>query len=117
MERLFDEAKGLLPGGVNSPVRGFGGVGGTPVFFASGRGSAGRDADGRDPVDIHGPWGPLLVGPTHPRVVASIRDQAERGVTFGAPTELETEMARRATRLVPSCERIRFVSSGTEATM
>jgi glutamate-1-semialdehyde 2,1-aminomutase len=117
MERLFTEAKRLMPGGVSSPVRAFGGVGGTPVFMASGRGAVVVDADGREYVDFLGSWGPLIVGHAHPRVVAAIRDQAGRGVTFGAPTELETELARRVVALVPSCEQVRFVSSGTEATM
>jgi glutamate-1-semialdehyde 2,1-aminomutase len=117
MERLFDEAKLLLPGGVNSPVRAFGGVGGTPVFFERGRGAVVTDADGREYVDFLGSWGPLIVGHTHPRVVAALRDQAGKGTTFGAPTELETELARRVVAAVPSCEKVRFVSSGTEATM
>ena len=116
MERLFDEAKQLMPGGVNSPVRAFGGVGGTPVFFEKGRGAIATDADGRDYIDYLGSWGPLIVGHTHPRVVAAIADQAAKGTTFGAPTSLETELARRVVERVPSCERVRFVSSGTEAT-
>ncbi len=117
MERLFDEAKLLLPGGVNSPVRAFGGVGGTPVFFEKGHGAIVTDADGREYIDYLGSWGPLIVGHTHPRVVAALRDQAGKGTTFGAPTELETELARRVVAAVPSCEKVRFVSSGTEATM
>jgi glutamate-1-semialdehyde 2,1-aminomutase len=117
MERLFDEAKRLIPGGVNSPVRAFGGVGGTPIFLESGQGAVVKDADGREYVDYLGSWGPLIVGHSHPRVVAAIRDQAGKGTTFGAPTELETELARRVVARVPSCEKVRFVSSGTEATM
>ncbi len=117
MERLFGEAKQLMPGGVNSPVRAFGGVGGTPVFFEKGHGAIVTDADGRDYIDYLGSWGPLIVGHTHPRVVAAIRDQAGKGATFGAPTVLESELARRVIALVPSCEKVRFVSSGTEATM
>ncbi len=117
MERLFGEAKRLMPGGVNSPVRAFGGVGGTPIFFANGHGAIVTDADGRDYVDYLGSWGPLIVGHTHPRVVAALRDQAGKGTTFGAPTELENELARRVVALVPSCDKVRFVSSGTEATM
>jgi glutamate-1-semialdehyde 2,1-aminomutase len=117
MERLFDEAKLLMPGGVNSPVRAFGGVGGTPVFFEKGRGALVTDADGREYVDYLGSWGPLIVGHAHPRVVAAVSDQAAKGTTFGAPTELETELARRVVAAVPSCEKVRFVSSGTEATM
>jgi len=117
MERRFAEAKALMPGGVNSPVRAFGGVGGTPIFFTHGHGAIVTDADGREYVDYLGSWGPLIVGHTHPRVVAALRDQAGKGTTFGAPTELETQLARRVVALVPSCERVRFVSSGTEATM
>jgi glutamate-1-semialdehyde 2,1-aminomutase len=117
MERLFDEAKRLMPGGVNSPVRAYGGVGGTPVFFERGRGAIVTDADGREYVDYLGSWGPLIVGHSHPRVVDAICDQAGKGATFGAPTELETELARRVVAAVPSCEKVRFVSSGTEATM
>jgi glutamate-1-semialdehyde 2,1-aminomutase len=117
MDRLFDQAKQLIPGGVNSPVRAFGGVGGTPIFFERGHGAIVTDADGRDYIDYLGSWGPLIVGHTHPRVVAALRDQAGKGTTFGAPTELETELARRVVALVPSCEKVRFVSSGTEATM
>jgi glutamate-1-semialdehyde 2,1-aminomutase len=117
MESLFDEAKQLLPGGVNSPVRAFGGVGGTPVFLEKGHGAVVTDADGREYVDYLGSWGPLILGHSHPRVVAAIRDQAGKGTTFGAPTELETELARRVVAAVPACEKVRFVSSGTEATM
>jgi glutamate-1-semialdehyde 2,1-aminomutase len=117
MERLFDEAKRLMPGGVNSPVRAYGGVGGTPVFFERGHGAIVTDADGREYVDYLGSWGPLIVGHSHPRVVDAICDQAGKGATFGAPTELETELARRVVAAVPSCEKVRFVSSGTEATM
>jgi glutamate-1-semialdehyde 2,1-aminomutase len=117
MDRLYEEAKQLMPGGVNSPVRAFGGVGGTPIFLEKGQGAIVTDADGREYIDFLGSWGPLIVGHAHPRVVAAIRDQAGRGTTFGAPTELETELAKRVVRRVPACEKVRFVSSGTEATM
>jgi glutamate-1-semialdehyde 2,1-aminomutase len=117
MDRLFDDARRLMPGGVNSPVRAFGAVGGTPVFLERGEGAIVTDADGRTYVDYLGSWGPLIVGHAHPRVVAALRDQAGKGTTFGAPTELETELARRVVARVPSCEKVRFVSSGTEATM
>jgi glutamate-1-semialdehyde 2,1-aminomutase len=121
MERRFARARELMPGGVSSPVRAFGAVGGTPVFLESGQGAYVRDADGREYVDFLGSWGPLIVGHAHPKVVEAIRDQAGKGTTFGAPTELETELetelARRVVSLVPSCEKVRFVSSGTEATM
>jgi glutamate-1-semialdehyde 2,1-aminomutase len=117
MERLFEEAKRVIPGGVNSPVRAFGGVGGTPVFFERASGATVVDADGKEYVDFVGSWGPMIVGHSHPKVVAAIRDQAGKGTSFGAPTALETEMARRVIARVPSCERVRFVSSGTEACM
>src|SRR5580765_3275657 len=117
MERRFDDAKALLPGGVNSPVRAFGGVGGTPIFLESGHGAMVTDADGREYLDYLGSWGPLIVGHSHPRVVAALRDQAGKGTSFGTPSELETELARRVCGRVPACEKVRFVSSGTEATM
>lgn len=117
MERLFAEAQRWIPGGVDSPVRAFGGVGGTPVFFESGAGARVRDAAGNEYVDYLGSWGPLIIGHCHPRVVAAIRDQAGRGTSFGAPSELETELAKRVCARVPACEKVRFVSSGTEATM
>jgi glutamate-1-semialdehyde 2,1-aminomutase len=117
MEQRFEEAKRFIPGGVNSPVRAFGSVGGTPPFLESGSGPRIRDADGREYIDYVGSWGPLIVGHAHPRVAAALAEQAARGTSFGAPTELETELARRICERVPSCERVRFVSSGTEATM
>lgn len=116
-ERLFEEAKRLMPGGVSSPVRAFGAVGGTPVFLEEGRGAIVRDSDGREYVDYLGSWGPLIVGHAHPDVVAALCDQAGKGTTFGAPTALESDLARRIVERVPSCEKVRFVSSGTEATM
>ncbi len=117
MQRLYEDAKRLMPGGVNSPVRAFGAVGGTPVFFEHGAGAVVTDAAGRDYIDYLGSWGPLILGHAHPRVVAALRDQAGKGSTFGAPTELETELARRVVARVRSCEKVRFVSSGTEAAM
>ena len=117
MARLFEEARKLIPGGVDSPVRAFGGVGGTPVFMESGSGARVRDAAGKEYVDYLGSWGPLIVGHSHPRVVAALRDQAGKAVSFGTPSELETELARRVCTLVPGCDKVRFVSSGTEATM
>ena len=117
MERLFEEARRLIPGGVNSPVRAFGAVGGTPVFAVSGNGARIRDAEGSELIDYVGSWGPLIAGHAHPRVVAAVQEQAARGTSFGMPTELESELARRISERVPACERVRFVSSGTEATM
>jgi glutamate-1-semialdehyde 2,1-aminomutase len=116
-DNLFAEANRYIPGGVDSPVRAFGGVGGTPVFMERGRGTRVFDTDGKEYIDYLGSWGPLIAGHSHPRVVAAIRDQAGRGTSFGAPSELETDLARRVCGLVPACEKVRFVSSGTEATM
>ncbi len=117
MEKRFQEAKDLIAGGVNSPVRAFGGVGGTPVFLERGLGSKVYDPDGKEYIDYLGSWGPLIVGHCHPKVVAAIQDQASKGVSFGAPCELETQLAKMVVERVPACERVRFVSSGTEATM
>jgi glutamate-1-semialdehyde 2,1-aminomutase len=117
MERLFKEACRYLPGGVNSPVRAFGGVGGVPVFMERGLGARVWDADGKEYIDYLGSWGPFLVGHSHPRVVAALRDQVGKATSFGTPSELETELAKRVCGRVPGCERVRFVSSGTEATM
>lgn len=117
MQGLFDEAKRYIPGGVNSPVRAFKAVGGTPVFLRSGQGPRVRDAEGRDYVDYVGSWGPLIAGHAHPRIVAALQEQAALGTSFGTPCELETELARRVCERVPGCEKVRFVSSGTEATM
>jgi glutamate-1-semialdehyde 2,1-aminomutase len=117
MRDLFEEAKRFIPGGVNSPVRAFRAVGGTPVFATSGEGARIRGADDREYIDYVCSWGPLIAGHAHPRVVAAVREQAALGTSFGMPTEAETELARRICERVPGCERVRFVSSGTEATM
>ena len=117
MERRFEEAKAVIPGGVNSPVRAFGGVGGTPVFLERGQGSKVYDAQGKEYIDYLGSWGPLIAGHSHPKVVEAIQDQARKGVSFGAPCELETQLARMVVDRVAACEKVRFVSSGTEATM
>jgi len=117
MQRLFEEAKRYITGGVNSPVRAFKAVGGTPLFIASGEGARIRDAEGGEYIDYVGSWGPLIAGHAHPRVVAALQEQAARGSSYGMPCELETELARMICERVPSCERVRFVSSGTEATM
>jgi len=114
---LFARALRVLPGGVNSPVRAFGAVGGTPVFAASAKGCRITDADGRVFVDFVGSWGPLLLGHAHPRVVRAVQEAAARGTTFGMPTAAEVEMAETVARLVPSCEVVRFTCSGTEAVM
>ena len=117
MRRRFEEARRYIPGGVNSPVRAFRAVGGEPLFLESGKGARVRDADGREYVDYVGSWGPLIAGHAHPKVVAAIAEQAALGTSFGMPTEVETALARRICERVPGCERVRFVSSGTEATM
>jgi len=114
---LFDRARRVIPAGVNSPVRAFRSVGGTPRFFASGRGARVADADGKSYIDYVGSWGPLILGHAHPEVVRAVQEAAARGLSFGAPTEAEIEMAEEIIRLVPSIEMVRLVSSGTEATM
>jgi glutamate-1-semialdehyde 2,1-aminomutase len=115
--RLFERACRLLPGGVNSPVRAFGAVGGTPRFIARAEGARVFDEDGQAYLDYVGSWGPMLLGHGHSAVVAALREQLERGSSFGAPTRLEVEMAETLVRLVPSLEMVRMVNSGTEATM
>jgi glutamate-1-semialdehyde 2,1-aminomutase len=114
---LYQEACKYIPGGVNSPVRAFRGVGGEPVFFKQAAGAYVVAADGRRFIDYVGSWGPMILGHAHPHVIAAVRRVAADGLSFGAPTELETQLARRLTELIPSIELVRFVSSGTEATM
>src|SRR5215218_394529 len=114
---LFAEAQRYIPGGVNSPVRAFRGVGGVPRFVDRGEGAYLYDVDGNRYVDYVLSWGPLILGHAHPDVVAAVAEQAARGTSFGAPTELESELARLVTRAMPAVELVRFVSSGTEATM
>jgi len=116
-EQLFEEAREFIPGGVNSPVRAFGSVGGTPVFVEHAEGAYLYDADGRRYVDYVGSWGPMILGHAHPAVIEAVKTAAERGLSYGAPTAVETALARRVCELVPSIEKVRFVSSGTEATM
>ena len=115
--QLFEEAQRYLPGGVDSPVRAFRAVGGQPLFIQKGQGSHIWDADGNSYVDYVGSWGPLIAGHAHPRVVAALKSAAERGTSYGAPTELEIELARLVTSALPSVDLVRFVNSGTEATM
>ncbi len=114
---LFQAARAVIPGGVNSPVRAFRGVGGDPVFIARGRGAYLYDVDGNEYVDYVGSWGPLILGHAHPEVRAAIAEAAQDGTTFGAPTEREVRFAERLVRALPSLEKVRLVSSGTEATM
>ncbi len=114
---LFQEACKYIPGGVNSPVRAFRGVGGEPVFFARAKGSRVWSAEGREFIDYVGSWGPMILGHAHPEVIRAVQQAAEHGLSFGAPTEIETTVARRIIELVPSIELARMCSSGTEATM
>jgi len=114
---LFTEACKYIPGGVNSPVRAFRGVGGEPIFFARARGSRVWATDGREFIDYVGSWGPMILGHADPAVIGAVQRTAEHGLSFGAPTEMETIVARRIIELVPSIELVRMVSSGTEATM
>ena len=116
-QKLFNHAQLLIPGGVNSPVRAYRSVGGTPPFIKRGRGAQIWDADGNVYIDYVGSWGPLIAGHAHPEVIKAVQQMAERGLSFGAPTEAELEMASVLNKLVPSMEMVRLVSSGTEATM
>jgi len=116
-DELFERSRRVIPGGVNSPVRAFRAVGGTPLFFERAAGAHLWDADGRRYIDYVGSWGPMVVGHTHPAVVEAVREAASRALSFGAPTEAELALAERLCRLVPSLEMVRLVSSGTEATM
>ena len=116
-EELFERAQVTIPGGVNSPVRAFGGVGGTPVFVASAEGPRFTDADGNDYIDLVQSWGALLFGHARAEIVEAATVAARLGTSFGAPTELEVELAERIVDAVPSVEQIRLVNSGTEATM
>jgi glutamate-1-semialdehyde 2,1-aminomutase len=114
---LFEEACKYIPGGVNSPVRAFRGVGGEPIFFARAKGSRVWSADGREFIDYVGSWGPMILGHAHPDVIRTVQETATNGLSFGAPTEIETTVARKIIELVPSIELVRMCSSGTEATM
>ena len=114
---LFEAARAVIPGGVDSPVRAFGSVGGTPRFIASASGAHVTDAEGRSYVDLVGSWGPALLGHAHPEVVAAVQVAAARGLSFGAPTATETLLAEEVRRRVPAAQKVRFVSTGTEATM
>lgn len=116
-EELFAVAQNLMPGGVNSPVRAFRGVGGTPRFIKSARGATITDVDGKTYIDYVGSWGPMILGHADEEVVAAIQDVAANGTSFGAPTELEINLAQEVIDAVPSIEMVRMVSSGTEATM
>lgn len=116
-EELFSRAKLHIPGGVNSPVRAFKSVGGTPVFFNRGKGAYLYDTAGKQYIDYVGSWGPMILGHAHPEVVKAVQKTARDGLSFGAPTEIEIRMADKICELVPSIEKVRMVSSGTEAAM
>ena len=115
--QLFNQAKLVIAGGVNSPVRSFKGVGGTPIFIDHAKGAYIFDCEGNQYVDYVGSWGPMILGHAHPDVIEAVKMAAEKGLSFGAPTEIETLMAQRVCELLPSIELVRMVSSGTEATM
>jgi glutamate-1-semialdehyde 2,1-aminomutase len=116
-ERLFKRAQRSIPGGVNSPVRAFRGVGGTPLFIKKALGARVWDADGNEYIDYVGSWGPMILGHAHPKVIRAVRRAAKSGTSFGAPTEVEIQLAERVKKLVPSVDLIRMTNSGTEATM
>ena len=116
-QQLFEQSQKLIPGGVNSPVRAFRSVGGTPVFFKRGQGAYVWDEDDKQYVDYIGSWGPMILGHAHPTVIEAVREAAGNSLSFGAPTARELEMAELLIKLVPSMEQVRLVSSGTEATM
>ncbi len=114
-EELYSEARTVIPGGVNSPVRAFRAVGGTPPFIDRARGACLYDVDGNEYIDYVGSWGPMILGHTHPQVVEAVQQAVAKGLSYGAPTELETRMAQRITELVPGIEKVRMTNSGTEA--
>lgn len=116
-DELFLQASKHIPGGVNSPVRAFKSVGGSPIFFNRGSGARLWDEQGREYIDYVGSWGPMILGHSHPSVINAVKQQLEAGLGFGAPTVLETKMADLVCELVPSIDKVRMVSSGTEATM
>jgi len=116
-EQLFADAQTVIPGGVNSPVRAFKGVEGTPIFFERGDGAYLIDADGQSYIDYVGSWGPMILGHANQDVIQAVQKQLTQGLGYGAPTEIETRMAKKVCELVPSIEKVRMVSSGTEATM
>lgn len=114
---LFSKARQFIPGGVNSPVRAFNGVGGTPVFIDHAEGPCIFDSQGKRYIDYVGSWGPMILGHAHPDVIAAVKEASEKGLSFGAPTEIETRMAEKICQLLPSIDQVRMVNSGTEATM
>ena len=115
--QAFDRARAAIPGGVNSPVRAFGSVGGTPRFFVEAKGAYVTDVEGRDYVDLVNSWGPALLGHARPEVITAVQEAAAKGLGFGASTPGETDLAELIRSRVPAAERVRLVSTGTEATM
>lgn len=116
-QQLFDQAQQCIPGGVNSPVRAFKGVDGQPIFIHQGNGAYLTDVDGNEYIDYVCSWGPLIAGHAHPHIIAKVTEALQRGFSYGAPTSVEVELAQKISALMPSIEKIRFVSSGTEAAM
>ena len=116
-ESLFERAQRVIPGGVNSPVRAFKGVGGTPRFIQRAAGAYIWDADGQRYIDYVGSWGPMILGHAHPAVIEAVQTQATKGLSYGAPTAMECDLAELLCACVPSMEQVRLVNSGTEATM
>lgn len=114
---LFKQAKAHIPGGVNSPVRAFAGVGGTPVFISRAKGSKMYDTEGKPYIDYVGSWGPMILGHAHPHIIEAVKQAADDGLSFGAPTTFETTVADKICEIIPSVELIRMTNSGTEATM
>ena len=114
---FFNAAKNYIPGGVNSPVRAFNGVGGDPIYFERGEGAYLYDVDGKEYIDYVGSWGPMILGHSNPVILDAVREILDKGLSFGAPTEIETQLRKKVCQLVPSIELVRMVSSGTEATM
>src|SRR5262245_484987 len=110
-QKMFKKALGLMPGGVNSPVRAFKAVGGTPLFFAQARGAYLKDLDGNDYVDYVGSWGPMILGHAHPKVVEAVQETAAKGLSFGAPCELEVKLAEEVKKRFPFLEKLRMVNS------
>ena len=116
-DNLFEQAKQYIPGGVNSPVRAFNGVGGNPIFFTKGEGAYLYDADDKHYIDYVASWGPMILGHANDKVVSAVKTTLENGLGFGAPTQIETQLAQKVCEIMPSIELVRMVSSGTEATM
>ncbi|MCK4710521.1 MAG: aminotransferase class III-fold pyridoxal phosphate-dependent enzyme, partial [Gammaproteobacteria bacterium] len=116
-EELYARAKKTIPGGVNSPVRAFNGVGGTPLFIERAEGAYLYDADGKAYIDYVGSWGPMICGHANPEIIEAVKQAADKGLSFGAPTELEIDLAEQICDIMPGMDQVRMTSSGTEATM